>query len=335
MDCSGEHRGFGVSVSFIKSVTLDQWTEAQFNLMRVGGNQRLQEFLTTNQMPEELDKKDVYSSKLMSYYRRMLKAESKGELFMEPPPPRERWWDPAGDETILFDNNSSYVNNLFTNKTSGYSTNYNNNILTYNNNDYSPPSSFSNNNDSYPKSEIIISDNHYQQAKNYSEIASSFSNKVPSEPKFAKIDPKYQNDSRFASIGSEPISSYSSNSGPTSYLYGIGSILGSVWNTSVSAASAVKEKMNEMEVGSKLLYVGGKTLQAVAYAGGKVLEKGSEIVQSETVHNMVGKAGEGLGYIKEKIVGGRNNDNSVSSDSYHQSMTGDYSARGSNDYDRY
>ena len=31
LDCSGEHRGFGVAVSYIKSVTLDQWNENQVN----------------------------------------------------------------------------------------------------------------------------------------------------------------------------------------------------------------------------------------------------------------------------------------------------------------
>ena len=51
MDCSGEHRGFGVNVSFIKSVTLDSWTEVQVNIMKVGGNQRLRDFLLKNGMP--------------------------------------------------------------------------------------------------------------------------------------------------------------------------------------------------------------------------------------------------------------------------------------------
>ena len=67
MDCSGEHRGFGVNVSFIKSVTLDSWTQAQVNIMKVGGNQRLRDFLMKNGMPDELDKKDIYASNLVSF----------------------------------------------------------------------------------------------------------------------------------------------------------------------------------------------------------------------------------------------------------------------------
>ena len=334
MDCSGEHRGFGVNVSFIKSVTLDSWTEAQVNIMKVGGNQRLRDFLMKNGMPDELDKKDIYASNLMSFYRRMLKAEAKGELFVEPMPPKNRWWDPAGNDQS-YDNNN-YANQLFSgNTSSSFSTSsYSNNY------DYKPPSSESNsmsnvysNPDSYPKSEIVISDNHYQQAKNYSDVASQFANKIPSEPKFASVSSNYKNDPRFASIGSDPssVTSSSSSAGSSSYLYGLGSMLGTVWNTSVNVASAMKDKMNEYEVGSKLLYIGGKTLQGVAYVGGKMIEKGGEIAQSETVHNFGARVGEGLGYIKDKIVSATSR-NSVSSDSY---KSGDYSSRGSDSYDRY
>ena len=263
----------------------------------------------------------------------MLKVEAKGELFVEPMPPKSRWWDPAGNEQSY--DNKNYANQLFSGNTSNnFSTNsYSNNY------DYKPPSSessgttnFYNNPDSYPKSEMVISDNHYQQAKNYSDVASQFANKIPSEPKFTSVSSNYKNDPRFASIGSDPSSvTSSSSSGGSSYLYGLGSMLGTVWNTSVNVASAVKDKMNEYEVGSKLLYVGGKTLQGVAYVGGKMLEKGGEIAQSETVHNFGARVGEGLGYIKDKIVGATSR-NSVSSDSY---KSGDYSSRGSDSYDRY
>ena len=126
MECSGEHRGFGVNVSFIKSVTLDQWTEPQVNLMKVGGNQRLKEFLTTYEMPDYLDRVDIYNSKIMAYYRRQLKCESRGELFMEPLPSKSTFWDKSSPDDNTFDN-KAYSNTLFSGKTSinnpGYSSN--------------------------------------------------------------------------------------------------------------------------------------------------------------------------------------------------------------------
>ena len=293
-------------------------------------------------MPEFLDKKQIYSSKIMNYYRRMLKAESKGELFAESMPPVEQFWDSGLNDTSN-DTNQATLNNLFSSNKQTQENNYPwsssskpNNPPAYpswsdNNSEYKIPDYSSGSNtsssDFYPKSEIVINDNHYQQAKSFAESASSYSNKIPSEPKFAQIDPKYKNDSRYASIGSEPMpSSYGSSSGG-GYLSSVGSFLGTVWGYSSTAASAVKDKMTEYEVGNKLVYVGGKALQAIAYTGSKMYEKGTELAQSETVHNLASKAGEGLGYIKDKIVGG-------GSGSSHRSSYGNdsYGSRSSDDY---
>ena len=162
LDCSGEHRGFGISCSYIKSVTLDQWTPNQVAFMRVGGNERLKTFLLSHDMPDYLDKKQIYCSKLMSYYRRMLKAEANNEMFCEPMPSQENYWDESSIEEK--DNNSKYMNNLFSNK--NYSNNKNNIKIP----NYSS---------SYPKSEIIISEDQYEKARNYAETASQYKNTVP------------------------------------------------------------------------------------------------------------------------------------------------------------
>ena len=122
LDCSGEHRGFGVAVSYIKSVTLDQWNENQVNLMKLGGNLRLKNFLISHNMPDYIDKQTIYSSKLMSHYRKMLKCEASGQLFMEPEPPMDKYWELASKEDDNFNNNNNYSNNLFSN-------NYNNSLF--------------------------------------------------------------------------------------------------------------------------------------------------------------------------------------------------------------
>lgn len=327
---------------------------------------RLRNFLLSNEMPEYLDKKEIYSSKLMSYYRRMLKVESRNELFMEPMPSKENWWDPANSADLFennsnnsnygnnlfnnnnYNNNNSFGNSSFNNHNTGYNNssksemfNFNENSIpdysktskySYINNDNNYNNDYSNNNNSFPKSEIIISDDHYQQSRN--NIHSSYSNSSPSEPKFANIDPKYKNDSRFASIGSEPVDSYSTYNPSNSYMSTVGNVLGTIWNTSVNAASVVKDKMNEYEIGSKLMFVGGKAIEAITYTGSKVIEKGTEIAQSETMHNIVAKAGEGIGNLKEKITGKKGGNYSYGSSYYGNSdrLNGDYSSRGSDDY---
>jgi hypothetical protein len=72
MDCSGEHRGFGVDVSYVRSITLDSLNNTQINLLKVGGNKRLKNFLIFYSMPLHLNKYQVYSSKIVNYYRRMV-----------------------------------------------------------------------------------------------------------------------------------------------------------------------------------------------------------------------------------------------------------------------
>jgi len=46
--CSGVHRGLGVHISFVRSVTMDSWNEKQLKKIEVGGNARFQEFATEN-----------------------------------------------------------------------------------------------------------------------------------------------------------------------------------------------------------------------------------------------------------------------------------------------
>ena len=42
---SGQHRGLGVHVSFVRSTTMDTWNEQQKAMMKAGGNGRLKAFL--------------------------------------------------------------------------------------------------------------------------------------------------------------------------------------------------------------------------------------------------------------------------------------------------
>jgi len=304
LDCSGEHRGFGIGVSFIRSVTMDQWTQEQVNIMKVGGNQRLRDFLTTYGMPENIDKKQIYCSNLMNYYRRQLKAESNGQIFMEPLPPKDEFWTQINSDDEpprLFNNTSNIINNnnLFSNNNDFYSNKYEDENKTFSNN------------------EIIINEDQYQKARNQAEIASTFSNPIPTQPKFNTLSSD-KNDNRYSAVGSEPnntnfnsgISSYSTWFPNSGYLGTVGNILTTVWGAGVTVASGVKDKINEYEVGSKILYVGGKTLQGIGYVGGKIIEKGGDILRSETVKNIAQKTGEVLIYLKNRIIGGSNNANS-------------------------
>ena len=322
LDCSGEHRGFGIGVSFIRSVTMDQWTQEQVNMMKAGGNQRLRDFLTTYNMPDNIDKKQIYCSKLMNFYRRQLKTESLGQIFMEPLPPKEEFWAPFNPEdepSPLFKNNSNRQNDF-----------------PKNDNFYS--NAFENEERRFSNNEIIISEDQYQKARNQAEMASTFTNPIPTQPKFNSISSD-KNDDRYGSVGSEPknnnnifrsqtaYSNWFPNSG---YLGTVSNMLGTIWGAGVTVASGVKDKMNEYEVGSKILYVGGKTFEGIGYVGGKIIEKGGDIIRSDTVKNIAQKTGEGLWYLKDKIIGGNSSNNKSNDGDYF--LGGNYSSKGSDDY---
>ncbi|EGD83275.1 hypothetical protein PTSG_11447, partial [Salpingoeca rosetta] len=69
LKCSGVHRGLGVNISFVRSVTLDQWSSQQIAMMKAGGNAS---FLET--CPDR-----DYFSEEAEMYRRTLKASVSGE----------------------------------------------------------------------------------------------------------------------------------------------------------------------------------------------------------------------------------------------------------------
>ena len=331
LDCSGEHRGYGIGVSFIRSVTMDQWTQEQVNIMKAGGNQRLRDFLTTYEMPENIDKKQIYCSKLMHYYRKQLKTESIGQIFMEPLPPKEEFWSQVNSDeesSSLFNNNKNNNNNSI------------NQINNFAKNDIFYSNQFEEDT-KMPKNEIIIGEDQYQKARNQAEIASTFTNPIPTEPKFTSISSD-KNDDRYSSVGSEKnnnngiLSSYSSWFPNSGYLGTVGNILGTVWGAGVTVASGVKDKINEYEVGSKLLYVGGKTFEGIGYVGGKIIEKGGDIIRSDTVKNIAYKTGEGLWYLKDRIMGsGNNNSNNSNNKGDDSFLGGNYSSTGSDDYKSY
>lgn len=84
---------------------------------------------------------------------------------------------------------------------------------------------------------------------------------------------------------------------------GASSLWGSVWGTTTTVASAVKNKLNESEVGSKILTVGGNTIDAITSTGSKMYEKSSEML-SQTGSKIMEKGSELYETGKEKTVAG-------------------------------
>ena len=90
INCSGNHRGYGVNISYVRSLTLDKWNDSQIGLMRVGGNKKLRELLEVYKIDKlRIDKEKLYSSKLLDFYRHVLKSKEANELSSKEAPSQE------------------------------------------------------------------------------------------------------------------------------------------------------------------------------------------------------------------------------------------------------
>jgi hypothetical protein len=134
--------------------------------------------------------------------------------------------------------------------------------------------------DSY-NSNARISSDHYSRNNYNSNVDSDLDNK------FVTISSSYNNDSRFASISSAPIqqeTSYSNSdrfgstsSDSQSTSSKVWGYLGYAYNISKDVAWAVKEKVVEMDLPTKLKPLGERALEGAIYVGGKMYEAGTEI----------------------------------------------------------
>jgi len=69
--CSGRHRSYGVSVSRVRSITMDCWSHSQVLAMLEGGNEQLQKFYTRHNMGEKSKIFDQrYQTKAAHFYRK-------------------------------------------------------------------------------------------------------------------------------------------------------------------------------------------------------------------------------------------------------------------------
>ena len=279
LDCSSEHRGYGIEISFIRSITMDQWTQEQVNIMKIGGNQRLKDFLTNYEIPENMDRKIIYFSNLMNFYRKQIKAESMGRINMEPLPSKEVFWNKM----------NSYDRN-----------NFNNNIK---------------DNENKNKNEIIIEVDQYQQARNKLNILSEQSEEINNIKENVS-----DNKDRYISIGSEQnntnnnnnsyLSSYTNWLPNIDYFNNVRNIINNVNGTGMNQNSEMNDSTIRNELRYNIFSLGSKTLTGFSYMGSKIIENGIKAIKSDTFKNFLYKTGEGIWYIKDKIMGSSNNNNS-------------------------
>jgi ADP-ribosylation factor GTPase-activating protein 1 len=116
LECSGQHRGLGVHVSFVRSVTMDSWSEKQINAMRLGGNRKMRDWFSERGVPNNMRISAKYHTPDAEYYGRRLKAlvEGKEVPAMPPRAPVDTSvdysrGDPNGKERLKGESDEDYI----------------------------------------------------------------------------------------------------------------------------------------------------------------------------------------------------------------------------------
>ncbi|XP_061339459.1 probable ADP-ribosylation factor GTPase-activating protein AGD6 [Gastrolobium bilobum] len=85
LECSGKHRGLGVHISFVRSVTMDSWSDIQIKKMEAGGNDKLNAFFAQYSISKETEIVTKYNTNAAAVYRDRIQAIAEGRPWRDPP----------------------------------------------------------------------------------------------------------------------------------------------------------------------------------------------------------------------------------------------------------
>eukprot|EP00957_Ditylum_brightwellii_P131959 10062322-Ditylum_brightwellii.AAC.1 len=69
------HSGLGVQIDFVRSVTLDSWTEDQLALMKIGGNDKCLSYFDKCGVAKDCTIREKYDSDAARQYKEILAAQ--------------------------------------------------------------------------------------------------------------------------------------------------------------------------------------------------------------------------------------------------------------------
>ncbi|XP_058126564.1 ADP-ribosylation factor GTPase-activating protein 1 [Anopheles ziemanni] len=80
LECSGKHRGLGVHLSFVRSVSMDKWKDIELEKMKVGGNRKARDFFDTqDDWDDTAPIQRKYNTRAAALYRDKINALAQGQ----------------------------------------------------------------------------------------------------------------------------------------------------------------------------------------------------------------------------------------------------------------
>ncbi|KAI5627742.1 ADP-ribosylation factor GTPase-activating protein 1 [Silurus asotus] len=95
LECSGKHRGLGVHLSFVRSVSMDKWKDVELEKMKAGGNEKFLLFLELqDDYNPNWSLQEKYNSRAAALFRDKVATEAEGKEWSIESSTAKKWTPP-------------------------------------------------------------------------------------------------------------------------------------------------------------------------------------------------------------------------------------------------